>query len=109
MLKPDSKIEVRVSPHTDAGNFYVIEYREVYTWPFVKPWIRMMKCWDGYYLNMDMPVLISNFDSAVEYAKKLKENPMLIEEHNVTQQAKYEASLKKREELRKERNKSIII
>ena len=70
-------------------------------------WNMLVSVWDGVYLSYDQPVMFDSFDFVVQYAKRLKENPHLIEEHYKKEDEKYEKSLKEREDRRNKRNKSI--
>lgn len=106
MALKNKKIKVKVELHSSTSDFYCIYYKEDKWW---KEWRQLVGVWDGLYLEYDQTVLFSNFDEAVEYAKKLKENPELIDKHYEKQDKIYEESLRKRNEKWKRKNKSIIL
>lgn len=63
----------------------------------------------GYTFSQTQPMLFSNYDKAMEYAKKIKANPELIEQHN---QEQHDILFKKRAEKEKrfaEQRKCTII
>lgn len=103
------QIEVRVSPHSESLKYYQIHWRK-------KKRFNLFNYWKGIYCfiylsspELDQPLLFSNFNKAVEYAMKIKENPDLIFKHNAEELEKYNKAIKNLIEHRKERNKSIII
>mgnify|MGYP001174237883 CR=1 FL=1 len=91
----NKEIEVLVKSYIeDDPDYYVVRYR-----PKHKTFLGRMlihESWRDIYkvLNhgrlyaskVDMPTLFSDYDEALEYAKKIKANPELIEQHNQEQQ-----------------------
>lgn len=108
-MKKKKEIEVKVEPHSSSLNYYCIYYRKKRKINIFNFWNRMVEVYDGASLSYRQPVMFQNFYFAVEYAKKLKENPHLIEEHYKKEDEKYEKCLKEREYRYNKRNKSIIL
>ena len=103
------ELEIKVVPHSDSMKFYCFYYRFKKKFNLFNSFKQLVEVYDGANLSYDQPVMYSNFEDAVEYAKKLKENPALIDEHYKKQDEIYQQALKRKENYRKERDKSIII
>ncbi len=91
-------IQLKIKPTSSYLLFYKILYRKKCWFSFLIPWKTLLKnsITIDYYKehptckpNIKQPVSFEKFDDAVEYAKKLKENPQLIDEHNKKELALY--------------------
>ena len=101
------EIEVKVEPHGSSMKYYCILYRPKKRFNFFNWWRTLVSVWDGASLSFDQPVMFSNFDDAVEYAKKLKDNPELIEQHYDRERKRYAEARDRRNKYYNNRNKSI--
>jgi len=103
------EIEVRVEPNSSSLRFYKIHYRPKKRFNLFNTWRTLVEVWDGANLSFDQPVLFDKFETAVEFAKKLKEDPTLIDQHYERENARYEKSQERRRKEREGRNKSITL
>jgi hypothetical protein len=103
------ELEIKIEPHSSSMHFYCIYYRYKRKFNLFNSWKQLVEVWDGVNLSYDKPVMFNNFDDAVEYGKKLKDNPNLIGEHYAKENKKYQDSKQRRCDYYNSRNKSIII
>lgn len=103
------ELEIKIEPHSSTMKNYCIFYRYKKKFNLFNCWKRLVKVADNPYLRYDQPVMFFNFDYAVTYGKRLKNNPNLIKEHYQKEDKKYQEALKRRNDYYKSRNKSIII
>ena len=105
------EVEVRVRPHGSGLRYYCIEYRVKKRFNWFNVWERYCYTWnigiDSF--DPDQPYLYENYEYALQRAKKLKDNPELIDENNKKRWDDYKERCKKLEEYRAERNKSTIL
>ena len=74
------------------------------------PWRNIYSVSDfGGSIAMDMPMLFRNYEDAMSYARKIKANPELIEEHNREQHAILVQKIAEKEKQLAERRKTTII
>ncbi len=99
-------IEVKVSPNSSSLAYYKIQWRKK---KLFSSWKTLVKVWDGAFLNYDQPVLFSDFEEAVRFAKGLKNNPELIKQHYDKQDKIYQEAKKRRKQIFNARNKTEII
>lgn len=102
-------IEVKVEPHSQSMNYYSISFRKKRRINLFNSWRRLEYVWDGVELSYDQPMLFDKFEDAENYAKKLKANPKLIEEHYKNQDEIYQRAKERRSKHANDRNKSLII
>jgi len=104
-MKKTKEIEVLVRNYTDDGKWYVVKYKpkikcfmiDLNLWS--NPWRNIYSVIDfGDSITMDIPMLLPSYEDAMSYAKRIKENPELIEQHNREQ---YSLLKQKREEKEK--------
>lgn len=102
-------IEIRVEPNGSSMKYYCIYYRDKKRFNFFNYWKQLVEVWDGAELTYDQPILIADFNQAVSYAKRLKANPKLIDEHYEKEDKKYNQIKERRNQHYQERNKSAQI
>lgn len=102
----NKELKVKVELHSSSGAYYGIYYKRP---GWFKSWYTLVEVWDGASLSYDQPVLFSEFEAAVEFAKKLKENPELIDKHYERQDEIYKKALQRRNAEWERKNKAIII
>lgn len=103
------EIELKVELLHSTMKLYCIYYRKKKKFNLFNYWKRLVRVWDSVYLDFDQPVLFEDFDKAVEYAKKLKSNPKLIEEHYKKERIKYNEAKKRKNVYYQKRNRFIKI
>lgn len=106
MKRQNEKIEVKVEPHSSSLRFYVIRYRPLKRFNLFNFWRTLVEVWDGASLNYSQPVMFEKFEHAVEYAKRIKDDPSLIDKHYEEQDKIYEKARERRIKYNQERNKS---
>ncbi len=104
----NKEIEVKVEPSI-SRNYYKIYFRQKKRFNLFNFWKPMVIVWDGASLNYDQPIMYRDFDQAVKFAKELKANPELIQEHYEQQDKIYAESIKKRKEKYNSRNRNMTI
>ena len=120
----EKELILKVSPYTDTGKYFVIRYKYRYkktrktiffgeeTYYTEDKYKLLVEVCDflEYSVRFNQPVFFETFDLAIEYAKKLKENPSLLEEHYKREQEKYDKAIKRLEDLKNvNKNKTLII
>lgn len=103
------EIEVRVEPHSSSMKYYQILWRKKKKFNLFNFWEVLVEVWDGACLNYSQPVMFGNLEDGIEYAKKLKSNPNLIEEHYKKQDKIYSDAKERREKEYESRNKTFKI
>ena len=105
------EVEVRVIPHGSSLSYYCIEYRVKKRFNWFNPWERYYYTWSISVDSFDpnQPHLYEKYEYALERAKKLKNNPELIDENNQKRWNEYNDRCKRLEEYRAERNKSTVL
>lgn len=104
-----NELEIKIEPYSSSMKYYCIYYRFKKKFNLFNIWKQLVEVWDGVYLNYNQPILISDFNDAVEYGKKLKNNPNLIKEHYDKENKKYQDAKKRRNDYYNSRNKTIIL
>lgn len=103
------EVEIKIEPHSSSMSYYCIFYRFKKKFNLFNTWKRLDEVWDGGCLNNDHPVLISDFDDAVKFGERLKNNPNLIKEHNDIEDKKYRDAKKRRDDYYNSRNKTTVL
>ena len=110
------EIEVLVINHTDDGKWYVVKYKpkikcfmiDLNLWS--NPWRNIYSVSDfGDSITMSMPMLFPSYEDAMSYAKRIKANPELIEQHNKEQYALLKQKREEKEKRLQEHRKITII
>lgn len=103
-VESDHGFKMRVSPFTDIGNYYLVEWSN----DGGRSWNRLNRMLDvGSEPSFGHPVL-DGFESAVEMAKQFKSVDD-VKMFNAAERAKYDLALKRREIELQEREKKIWV
>lgn len=103
------QLEILIEPHSSSMRYYVVRYRNKKKYNIFNSWRTLHEVWDGVYLTYDHPILFENFEEAIVYGKKLKNNPKRIRDHYKKQDEIYLKAKKRRKGYKQLRNKSEII
>lgn len=103
------EVEIKIEPHSSSMSYYCIYYRFKKKFNLFNTWRQLVEVWDGASLSYDQPVLFSNFNDAVEFGKKLKNNPNLIKEHYDREDKRYIDAKKRRNDYYNSRNKTTVL
>lgn len=115
MKYANKNIKFIISPFTSKCEFYYIRFKPQWkTFPlrllnflffYRRLTVSRIREWD----DLSQPILYSNFDEAVNFVKRYKKYPELLDEHFKERKESFELMQKREDEYYEDRNKSIEI
>ena len=108
------EVEIRVEPFGESLTHYCIYYREKKKFNLFNTWKRYCYTWSIGMRGTEsfdpyQPYLFEKYESALEEAKRLKNNPELIDENNEKRWKRYNEICEDLRKYREERNKTTVI
>jgi len=103
------EVEFLVEPFSDSN--YVIYYRVKKRFNLFNFWKLYEYVWrlDTLTFDKHQPFLYTSFESAAYSAKKLKENPKMLDEHIEAQKMRWKQCIDAYDEYHRKRTKSTVI